>query len=43
MHNEVVIQVNQVDAPRFIHPLYQYRVEVGSFTAWKLDDLDVFG
>ena len=40
--DEVVIQLKKVDK-RFTHPIYKYRLEVGSFTAWKLDNLEVIG
>ena len=42
-HDEVVIQVKTVDKPTLTHPIYTYSVEVGSFTAWKLADLEVIG
>ena len=42
-HNEVVIAVQKLDVARLLHPIHKYTIEVGAYTAWKLDDLEVMG
>ncbi len=37
--DEVIIELKKVDIRT--HPIHNYELEVGSFTAWKLKDLEI--
>ncbi len=39
--DEVVILMKQLEIKTIKHPIYNYTLEIGSFTAWKLRDLEV--
>ena len=40
-HDEVKVLVKNLYEPNLKHPHYNYEIEVGSYVAWKLEELDV--
>ena len=39
--DEVVINIEQLNEDRIKHPLHRYELNVKSFTAWKISDIEI--